>query len=1433
MRQQTKKSHFSALNTPTKSTKKSSSFFSGVAGWRRGIWGALILTIAGGVLAGGALPGIEVAGWAAVHRETANRGGQDFGASLRLKREEAARMERRADFPDRMQALSLRVQDDGVLPVIVRIRAGFVPEGELSSPIEAEAQRFLIQEAQSRLLSQMNGYEPSSIKQFKYVPFVAMRVTAAGLESLLASSTVIDVQEDVGVPPVLAQSVALIGGTKAWAAGYTGAGQTVAVIDTGVDKSHPFLANKVVAEACYSTNASSQSLSSLCPGGVSASTESGSGLPCGPPGSSCDHGTHVAGIVAGRGSSFSGVARDANLIAIQAFTQVNTSQICGPGRNTCILAYDSDLVRSLERVYELRNSFQIAAVNMSLGGGRFSANCDANAGAMKLAVDLLRSSNIATVAAAGNNGYPDSIGMPACISAAISVGSTTDYSSQPDQVSSFSNSAGILDLLAPGEAINSSVPGGGFANWGGTSMATPHVAGAWAIARQKDPTASVTKILGALTSSGVRITDNRNGLVKPRLQIDAALALLGDSNPAPTAPTAPTGLTAVPITESRIDISWTDTSSNETGFRVRRKIGSAGEWVVVATLNPDISTWQDTQLTPGTTYFYTVTSFNANGESAASNEAYATTPVNPPLAPTNLVATVRSSSRVDLNWNDNSTNESGFRIERRTGNSASNGDWEQVGVVGVNTTSFQNNGLSAATTYYFRVIAFNSVGVSDSSNVSVVTTQAEDNGGGGGGQIAGPVNLQGAAVSPSQVNLSWIDRADNEAGYRIRRKIGIDGSWSVLASLEANATSFQNTGLSSGLTYYYQVIAWNGLGESTPSNEVSVTVPNNTFIPLNNGLSARSNLLRNQTHFYQINVPIGATRLTVLTTGTGNIDLYVRFGNQPLVNIYNCRSISNTSGEQCIFQFPAAGDWHIMIAGYSNNISFYNLTATFQLGIQNELPAAPTNLSARANSLTQVALNWTDNSSNELQFRLRRREESNGIWIDLPPVQSNTTSYTDTVAPGVTYYYSVTSLNGAGTSAASNEVSVTTSNTEVQVPAAPVNLQASAVSSTQINLTWADSSNNETGFRIQRRPSGGLSWTEVGTVEQNASGWQDSGLVSGQTYIYRVLAFNSAGESAPSNEALATTPSIPGAPSNLQANLSGPTVITLSWNDNSNNETSFRIWRRIGSVGSFSEIASVSPNVTSYQNNGLAAGVTYFYRVTAINASGESNESNEASATTPGVSQTPPVAPSSLTATANSSTQVTLSWSDNSGNEAGFRIRRKNAESQEWVEVATVAANITNFQNSGLSASTNYVYQVTAFNSVGESAASNEADVTTLSQSVNSILLTNGRSSTGAIPRNQSILYRIMVPSSSPHLIVQTRGLGNADLYVRYGAQPQFTLFDCRSTGPTSSEQCTISRPASGEWQILVYGNTSSLTVFSVIASHGGGSSSGEEQPRR
>ena len=418
----------------------------------------------------------------------------------------------------------------GAARVIVGLRGDFQTEGLLSENSLGE-QRRKIKDEQNNFLNR-HGARLNKVKKFEFIPFVAFEADPAALQQLKSDEQIESLEEDALAAPTLAESTRQTGATNAWSMGFSGSGQTVAVLDTGVDKNHSFLSGKVVSEACYSTNYAAGNATSVCPNGVN-SVETGSGVNCASTISGCSHGTHVAGIVAGRGTSFSGVAKDANIIAIQVFSSVNDVTACGSSPVPCALSYTSDQLRALERVRVLSGSMGIAAVNMSLGGGQYSANCDAQSPSTKSMIDTLRSLGIATVIASGNDGYTSAISAPACISSAISVGSIDDgsYSTITGNVSSFSNSSQSLSLLAPGKYITSSVPNNAYAIYAGTSMATPHVAAAFAVLKQKKPNASVTELLNALTSTGQSVTDSRNSITKPAIKIDAALNALSTSTP--------------------------------------------------------------------------------------------------------------------------------------------------------------------------------------------------------------------------------------------------------------------------------------------------------------------------------------------------------------------------------------------------------------------------------------------------------------------------------------------------------------------------------------------------------------------------------------------------------------------------------------------------------------------------------------------------------------------------------------------------------------------------------------------------------------------------------------------------------------------------------------------------------------------------------------
>jgi transcriptional regulator CtsR len=384
-------------------------------------------------------------------------------------------------------------------------------------------------------------------------------------------------------------------------------------------------------------------------------------------------------------------------------------------------------------------------------------------------------------------------------------------------------------------------------------------------------------------------------------------------------------------------------------------------------------------------------------------------------------------------------------------------------------------------------------------------------------------------------------------------------------------------------------------------------------------------------------------------------------------------------------------------------------------------PSAPSGLTATAISSSQINLTWTDNSNNEDGFKIERKTGAAGTYAEVGSVGAGVTSFSNTgLAASTQYFYRVFAHNAGGNSAYSNEANATTSGT-VAIPAAPTNLVATAVSSSQINLTWTDASNNEDGFKIERRNSGTTVYVEIAIVGANVTAYANTGLAASTKYGYRVRSYNSAGNSAYSNLTSATTlagTTPPSAPSNLVATAISSSQINLTWTDNASNEDGFKIERKTGAAGTYAEVGSVGANVTSFSNTGLAASTQYFYRVLAHNAGGNSAYSNEANATTQSP-PTPPNAPSGLTATTISSSQINLTWTDNASNEDGFKIERKTGAAGTYAEVGSVGANVTSFSSTGLAASTQYFYRVLAHNAGGNSAYSNEANATTSAASGN------------------------------------------------------------------------------------------------------------------
>lgn len=395
---------------------------------------------------------------------------------------------------------------------------------------------------QNSVLATMDSSEFVVTHQYQAVPALAGAVlTQDALASLAANPLVVRVDLDLGGTGTLTESVPLIGAASWHAAGNTGAGVVIAVLDSGVDTDHPDLAGAIVHQACFLDQDGAINGVGACP--------NGSDRQVGPGAAEDDfgHGTHVSGIAASRGNvSGAGVAPGASIEAIKVLN------------NTNAFYFVSEIIAALDYLITDRPDVQV--VNMSLGTfATYPGDCD-NAGASTIsgaaAVDMLRSRGAVTFAASGNFSLSDRMTFPACLRNVISVGST----SKSNVIAATSNTNASTDILAPGVDIVSSALGGGVTALSGTSMASPHAAGCAALLIASQEAVTPDAIEARLEDSSVRITDGRNGLTFPRIEcsVRAMSGVVLEGAPAGMAGASiPFSATITPITATQpVIYSW-------------------------------------------------------------------------------------------------------------------------------------------------------------------------------------------------------------------------------------------------------------------------------------------------------------------------------------------------------------------------------------------------------------------------------------------------------------------------------------------------------------------------------------------------------------------------------------------------------------------------------------------------------------------------------------------------------------------------------------------------------------------------------------------------------------------------------------------------------------------------------------------------------------
>ncbi len=587
------------------------------------------------------------------------------------------------------------------------------------------------------------------------------------------------------------------------------------------------------------------------------------------------------------------------------------------------------------------------------------------------------------------------------------------------------------------------------------------------------------------------------------------------TTPDTSPPTVPQNLSAVVASDTQVDLGWsasTDVGGGSVaGYRVYRDGIQVGA-VTTAT------SYSDMGLTANTAYSYSVSAYD---NAAPANESALSSPpvsmttlappdTSPPTVPQNLSATATGSTSVSLNWNA-STDTGGGSV---AGYGLYRGG---VLVASVTTgTSYTDTGLTANTSYSYTVLAFDdavpaNASAQSSPSVNVTTPPVIDT------LPPGiPQNLSATVVSETRVDLSWAASTDNGGGTVAGYKIYRDGAFVI----QVTATTYSDTGLTASTAYSYSVSA---VDDATPANESAQSSPVNVTTLDTSPPTVPQGL--NATAVSETQVNLGWNVST--DNGGGAVAGYRvyrdgTFLTQVAVTSYNDTGLTgNTAYNYTVSAFDNA---------VPANESAQSSPPVSVTTLDTLPPTVPQNLSATAVSETQVDLSWsasTDNGGGSVAgYRVYRDTAL------VATVTSGGTSYSDTgLTASTAYNYSVSAFDDAvpDNESALSSPPVTVTTLDTSPPTVPLNLTATAVSATQVNLGWSVSTDNGggtvAGYRVYR---GGVQVAQV-----TANSYSNTGLTANTAYSYTVSAFDDA---VPANESVqspavnVTTQGDPGLP---------------------------------------------------------------------------------------------------------------------------------------------------------------------------------------------------------------------------------------------------------------------------------------------------------------
>ena len=670
--------------------------------------------------------------------------------------------------------------------------------------------------------------------------------------------------------------------------------------------------------------------------------------------------------------------------------------------------------------------------------------------------------------------------------------------------------------------------------------------------------------------------------------------------------------------------------------------------------------------------------------------------VSAPSTPAGLQVTSSGVNSVSLSWTASTGSPTSYNVKRAA---TSGGTYTTIGTTTAPTVTYTDT-VTGGATYYYEVSAVNGGGESaNSSYVSATPT------------LGVPSAPTGLAATPdnNQVSLSWTAPAvGSPTSYNVLRGTS-SGIYPVTNT--TSSTSYTDTGLANGTTYYYVIEAVNSAGTSANSTEMSATPTAfvNVYEPFNYSSLADGTAVtgtgESGTWTCGSSAPSIVTGLTYTGLPTANSALSSTGGRQyvslasPLssgtkwISFLFKTSSGNPGANINGVYFPNGGTglW------FGFGLNPYSATQG-QLGIGSMDTTGTSALGATG--LLQLGLgNYGNTYLVAMQIQFNTSGANDTVTVYLNPTAN--ASAPGVTAAGTYSSFDVGTITGIGlnvggaTTLTVDEIRTGNSYGDVSgyvpPPTAPTGLTATA-GVNSVGLSW-NTVSGATGYNVMRGTTTGV-YTVTNSVALNTN--YDNLAVGGTTYFYVVQATNSSGAS-PNSAEVSATPTIepPGTPSGLTATGTNGAV-NLSWSP-AVGAASYNV-KRATSSGFEVTIANVA--TTSYSDTSVINGTPYFYTVSSTNAAGESANSSEVSAT-PNV---PPAAPTGLTATAGNN-QVTLAWTGSAG-AVSYSIKRSTTSGSGYSTIGSTTAPTTTYTDSTAVKRTQYFYVVSAVSGYGESGNS-------------------------------------------------------------------------------------------------------------------------------